>query len=139
MDITKAVDRLKYTFSKGNRLNKNDFDSLNYIINYVNTERQTLQNNQLLFSKLFINQFKSVLIKSEGNYQLAIDSIKKVCRIGLDVQLDSLVEEANQIFLSNQLKEYTEDPSKFEYPKYDRDKMKSRLMDLVTNMIEDYN
>ena len=137
--IQKSIDRLKYTFSKGNKPNQNDFIALNDVINYVNTERQTLQNNQLLFSKLFLNQFKDVLIKSEGNYQLAIDSVKKVCRVSLDVQLDSLIEEANQIFLSNHLKEYTEDPSKFEYPKYDRDKMKARLMDLITNMIEDYN
>ena len=135
----KAINRLAYTISNGNKPNASDVEALNQLIDYVNKEKQRELNNNRLFAKLYVNVFKNDLIKNNGNYKATVDSLKSTCRIGLDEQLDGLVREANAIHLQNEMENYTKDISKFEYPKHDETKMKNRLKDLIGNLIEDYS
>lgn len=135
----KSLERLFYTISNKHTPNQKDAEALNEVIKYYNTERKELLSNNTLFAKLFVSHFKDVLIKSEGNYTLAVDSLKSTCRISLDDRLEALVIEANHIFLENHIKHYQKDLDTFEYPKYNSDKMKARLKDIMVNMIEDYS
>jgi len=135
----KAINRLAYTISNGNKPNASDVEALNQLIDYVNKEKQRELNNNRLFAKLYVNVFKNDLIKNNGNYKATVDSLKSTCRIGLDEQLNGLVREANAIYLQNEIESYTKDISTFEYPKHDETKMKNRLKDLIGNLIEDYS
>ena len=134
----RALNRLAYTISNGNKPNASDVEALNQLIDYVNKEKQRELNNNRLFAKLYVNVFKNDLIDNNGNYKLVVDSLKSTCRIGLDEQLDGLIREANAIYLQNEIENYTEDISSFEYPKYDEVKMKNKLKETITNLIEDY-
>ena len=135
----KAINRLAYTISNGNKPNTSDVEALNQLIDYVNKEKERELNNNRLFAKLYVNVFKNDLIKNNGNYKATVDSLKSTCRIGLDEQLNGLVREANAIHLQNEMENYTKDISNFEYPKHNEDKMKNRLKDLIGNLIEDYS
>ena len=135
--IEKDIKRLQFTFSKGYTPNDNDFDALDSIIKYVNKEKQRELNNYQLFAKLYISQFKNVLIKSDGNYQLAAKSILDVVQMDLNDQLDRLILEANQIYLEKDIKEKGVD-SDFNISKYDKEKMKDKIIQLINNIIEDY-
>ena len=109
----KAINRLAYTISNGNKPNASDVEALNQLIDYVNKEKQRELNNNRLFAKLYVNVFKNDLIKNNGNYKATVDSLKSTCRIGLDEQLNGLVREANAIYLQNEIESYTKDISTF--------------------------
>ena len=134
--ISKDIDRLKYTFSKGNKINQNDIEALNGFIEYVNKEKERELNNHHLFAKLYVNAFKDILIRSEGNYQLASKSLLGVVRIDLNDHLDRLIIECNQIWLEKEIK--TNDSLNVEYPNYDKEQMKNRIVELISNLIEDF-
>lgn len=135
----KAINRLAYTISKGNKPNASDMEALNDIIDYVNKEKERELNNNRLFAKLYVNVFKNDLIRNNGDYKATVSSLKSTCRIDLNEQLNSLVIEANAIALQNDMKAFEDDISKFEYPKHDEAGMKNRLKEVIGNLIEDYS
>ena len=135
----KAINRLAYTISKGNKPNASDMEALNDIIDYVNKEKERELNNNRLFAKLYVNVFKNDLIRNNGDYKATVASLKSTCRIDLNEQLNSLVIEANAIALQNDMKAFEDDISKFEYPKHDEAGMKNRLKEVIGNLIEDYS
>ena len=135
----KAINRLIYTISNGNKPNQTDVDALNDVIKYYNSERERQFTNNRLFAKLYINVLKNDIIKNNGNYQPIIKSLKSTCRISLNDQLDGLIRESNAIYLQNEFDNYIGDIDKFEYPKYKPDAMKEKLKDMIVNLIEDYN
>jgi hypothetical protein len=101
----KALNRLIYTISNQNKPNQNDVDALNELIEYKNNEdKRTLVNNEL-FAKLFIGVFKSDLIKSKGNYQSSLFTLKTMLKIDIHTQYDSFYNEINLIEF-NKLCEY---------------------------------
>ena len=54
MNIEKNIERLGFTLSKRNKPNQSDMDSLNFIINWINSQQsETIKNNQL-FAKMYI-------------------------------------------------------------------------------------
>ena len=120
----KAINRLAYTISNGNKPNATDVEALNQLIEYINKEKQRELNNNILFAKLYVNTFKNDLIKNKGDYKNTVQSLKSTCRISFDDQLDGLVREANAIHLEQETAAFTKDISTFEYPKYDVNKMK---------------
>ena len=136
----KALSRLIYTISNQNKPNQADADALNEVIAYVNAEKERTLVNNRLFAKLYINALRNDIIKSNGNYQLAIDSLRSVSQISLEDQLSRLVTDSNQIFLENEIKHIENETEMidFTYPKYDADKMKDKIKQLITNLIEDY-
>jgi len=136
--IQKQLDRLKYTFSKGHKINEKDFEALNNIILYVNQEKERQLKNHHLFAKLVTSILKNDIIRNGGNYQLAVESLKSVCRIDLDVSLESFIMEINQLDIEKHLELYKGDLDKFNYPRYNEDKMKERTKEIITNLIEDY-
>ena len=135
--VVNNIKRLSYTFSKGNKPNQNDIEALNGVIDYVNKEKERELNNYHLFAKMYISVFKDTLIRSDGNYTLASKTIVDIVRIDLNNQLDRLVDEANQIFLLKDIKENDLD-SEFNTTKYDKEKMKTKIIELISNIIEDY-
>ena len=135
--VSKDIDRLKYTFSKGNKINQNDIKALNGIIEYVNLEKERQLNNYQLFAKMYVSVFKDTLIRSEGNYQLASKTIVTILRMDLNDQLERMIDEVNQIWLEKDIKEKGLD-SDFNTEKYDKEQMKARIIELISNLIEDY-
>lgn len=134
----KAINRLAYTISKGNKPNANDAAALNEIIDYVNKEKERELDNNMLFAKLYINAFKNSLIKNKGNYKDIVASLKSICRISFEDQLDGLVREANAIHLEQEIEAFTKDISKFKYPKYNIEDMKNKFKSTIGNLIEDF-
>lgn len=134
----KAINRLAYTISKGNKPNANDVKALNEIIEYVNKEKERELDNNMLFAKLYVNAFKNSLIKNEGNYKDIVSSLKSTCRISFEDQLDGLVREANAIHLEQEMKAFTKDISAFRYPKYNVEDMKNKFKLTIGNLIEDF-
>ncbi len=135
--VKKDLERLKFTISKGNKPNKNDIDALNGIIEYVNNERDRELNNYQLFAKLFLNVFKNDIIKSKGNYQLALKNATDVLKIDLYSHLEAFTREINQIWLEKAVNN-NEINNNFNYPKWDIEETKNRLNDIVLNLIEDF-
>ncbi len=137
----KALKRLAYTIQNQNKPNENDVEALNEVIRYYNAERDRLIVNNRLFAKLFLNVLRNDIIRSNGNYQLSIDSLRNVVRISLDDQLSRLITDSNQIFLEKEVKgiENETEMVDYTYPKYDAEKMKVRIKDIIANLIEDYN
>ena len=134
----KSINRLAYTISKGNKPNASDMEALNEIIDYVNKEKERELRNNKLFAKLYVNAFKNSLINNNGNYKATVSTLKSVCRVGLEEQLDGMVREANAIDLQNNIKEFEDDISKFNYPKYDNEGMKNRMKETIGKLIEDF-
>lgn len=135
----KAINRLIYTITKGNKPNQTDIDALNDVIRYYNSERDRQFVNNRLFAKMYISTFKNDLIKNNGNYKLITESLRSTCQISLEDQLDGLIRESNAIYLQNEFDNYIGDIDKFEYPKYKPEAMKEKLKDVIVNLIEDYN
>ena len=135
----KAINRLAYTISNGNKPNATDVEALNQLIGYINKEKQRELNNNILFAKLYVNTFKNDLIKNKGDYKNTVQSLKSTCRISFEDQLDGLVREANAIHLEQETAAFTKDISAFQYPKYDVNKMKYKFKDLIGNLIEDFS
>ena len=135
--VKNDLERLKFTISKGNKPNKNDIYALNGIIQYVNNERDRELNNYQLFTKLFLNVFKNDIIKSKGNYQLALKSATDVLKIDLDSHLEMFTREINQIWLEKAVNNKEID-NNFDYPKWDIEETKDRLNDIILNLIEDF-
>ena len=93
----KELKRLAYTIGNGNKPNETDIEALNGVIEYYNAERKrTLVNNEL-FAKLFIGVFKGDLVKSKGNYQLVLNTLKMILKIDLHSHYDSFHRNINQI------------------------------------------
>jgi hypothetical protein len=95
--IQKQIDRLKYTFTKGNKPNATDIEALNNIIKYVNSEKERELNNNHLFAKLFLSDFKNDFIKNEGNYQYNIDSLRIILKKPLESHYEDVFNEMNEI------------------------------------------
>ena len=101
MGINKDIDRLKYTFSKGNKINQNDIQALNGLIEYVNDQKERELNNHHLFAKVIIYVFKHELIRTDGNYHLSLSTLNSILRIDLDAHFDSFHTEINTIAFNN--------------------------------------
>ena len=134
----KSLDRLIYTITKGHKPNDTDIEALNNIIQYVNKENERQLKNHHLFAKLVTSILKNDILRNGGNYQVAVESLKSVCRIDLDVSLESFIMEINQLDIEKHLELYKGDLDQFVYPRYNVDKMKNRTKEIITNLIEDY-
>ena len=134
----KSLNRLIYTITKGNKPNDTDVQALNEIIKYVNQENERQLKNHHLFAKLVTSILKNDIIRNGGNYQLAVESLKSVCRIDLNVSLEGFIMEINQLDIEKHLELYKGDLDKFNYPRYNEDKMKDRTKEIIVNLIEDY-
>lgn len=135
----KAINRLAYTISNGNKPNATDAEALNELIDYVNKEKVRELNNNMLFAKLYVNTFKNDLIKNKGDYKNTVQSLKSTCRISFEDQLDGLVREANAIHLEQEAEAFNKDISTFQYPKYNIENMKNKFKELIGNLIEDFS
>ena len=135
----KALQRLAYTINNKHTPNQKDAEALNDVIKYYNTERRELYNNQTLFAKLVISVLKNDIIRNGGNYQVVVESLKSVCRINLEASMGSMITEINQLDIEKHIELYKGDLEKFVYPRYNEVKMKDRVKDIITNLLEDYS
>ena len=133
----KNINRLSWRFGEGKAFtpNQNDIDALNGLINYVNNEKQRELNNHYLFAKLFINEFKNDIIKSKGDYKLAISTLRSVLQIDLKEHYKAFNTEINQVWLEKQNASTIKD---FTYPKWTAAESDQRLNEVLTNLIESY-
>ncbi len=99
--VSKDIDRLKYTFSKGNKINQNDIKALNGIIEYVNLEKERQLNNYQLFAKLYISAFTNEIYKTKGNYQLIADSLRMTLKKPLEGIYNDFHQQMNETEFEN--------------------------------------
>jgi len=135
--IDKDIERLKYTITQGNKPNENDIKALNSVIGYVNLEKDRTISKNILLSKLIINVLKNDIIKSKGNYQLSIKTLKSILRISLEAHYEAFKDEINQIWLDNYIKE-GEDIKDFNYPKWNLSQTKASINNLITTFVDNY-
>mgnify|MGYP001822482020 CR=1 FL=1 len=160
--IQKQIDRLKFTFSKGNKPNASDFEALNGIIQYVNSEKERQRKDNHLFAKLFLSDFKNDFIKNEGNYQYNIDMLRMILKKPLEGHYKDVFNEMNDIeyvkfakskdltFTHPALCDESENQKQSELLKkhegelidhlaqVKKDKVYQRLNELLNNIIEDF-
>jgi hypothetical protein len=161
--IQKQIDRLKYTFTKGNKPNATDIEALNNIIKYVNAEKERELKNNHLFAKLFLNDFKNDFIKNEGNYQYNIDMVRMVLKKPLESHYDNVWSEMNTIeymifakskgltFTHPALADEEENERQSEllkihekeliqhFAQFKKEEVYKRLNNLLNDLIEDYD
>ena len=135
--IDKDIERLKYTITQGNKPNENDIKALNSVIGYVNLEKDRTISKNILLSKLIINVLKNDIIKSKGNYQLSIKTLKSILRISLEAHYEAFKDEINQIWLDNYINE-GEDIKDFNYPKWNLSQTKASINNLITTFVDNY-
>ena len=160
--ISKNIDRLKYTFSKGNKINQNDIEALNGFIKYVNDEEERRLNNYHLFAKLYISSYTNEIYRTKGNYQMIADSLRMTLKMPLESIYDDFHQQmnetefeilANDIGLSDKhpilrtdqenenderiIKENAKDLTQA-LTHYNKEDVYNRLNSLLNNLIEDY-
>lgn len=99
MNVNKAIERLLFTFQKGNKPNENDLTALKVIAEYIdNSRKQELQFGQI-FSKMFIYNFwHEVLHFNEyGNtsYKFSINNIRQFLELSLESNIEVLRDRLN--------------------------------------------
>ena len=104
---------------------------------YVDQERKRQFNNHQLLAKLFINDMLNDTIRNDGDYQKSYDVLRSVFRIDLQEHLNNFNCHMNQLFLENQLKE-TKDIDKIVFIKWTKEQTQERIIELITNCIDDY-
>lgn len=73
MTLQKATQRIQWRFTSGNSFqpNENDIESINFIFNWINTEKSERIKANGLFIKLYIYFFhKSILSYGGGNFDM---------------------------------------------------------------------
>ena len=137
MDIYKNIKTLSNTISKQRKPMQYDADALDGIIEYVNQEKERQVNRYQLFAKLFINDMMNDTIRSKGNYQKSLDTLRMVFKIGLHEHMDNFNSHMNQLRLENQISNGT-DIDKINFITWTKEETQSRLTELITNLIDDY-
>ena len=138
--IEKDIKRLAFTISKGNKPNQNDAEALNGVIEYVNDEKKRHINNYHLFAKLFVNVLRNDLIRNDYDYRLITNSLDMVLRMDLEEHIEGLVGDISQNELLKDVDGMTEDDilENVKFPKFNENKMRNKIIDLIGNLVEDY-
>ena len=120
----------------GRKMNTQDEIAIKNIIKYYNKTQDPIIDKNVLFAKLFIGYFKSEIIRTDGNYKLCIDNIKRALNITLEESYYLFATEIKQIEIHNlqpDIKEYEELMDKFS-----NKNIISRLKNLIQEIITDY-
>lgn len=130
------LNQLMTARNVGRKMNTQDEIAIKNIIKYYNKIQEPTIDKNTLFAKLFIGYFKSEIIRTDGNYKLSIDNIKRALNISLDESYYLFATEMKQIEIHNlqpDIKEYEELMDKFS-----NNKIISRLKNLIQEIITDY-
>lgn len=120
----------------GRKMNTQDEIAIKNIIKYYNKTQDPIIDKNVLFAKLFIGYFKSEIIRTDGNYKLCIDNIKRALNITLEESYYLFATEIKHIEIHNlqpDIKEYEELMDKFS-----NKNIISRLKNLIQEIITDY-
>tara|TARA_Y100000385_G_C13017641_1_gene604618 strand:- start:805 stop:1212 length:408 start_codon:yes stop_codon:yes gene_type:complete len=120
----------------GRKMNTQDEIAIKNIIKYYNKTQDPIIDKNVLFAKLFIGYFKSEIIRTDGNYKLCIDNIKRALNITLEESYYLFATEIKQTEIHNlqpDIKEYEELMDKFS-----NKNIISRLKNLIQEIITDY-
>ena len=110
MNVTKDIERLKFTITKQNRPNANDANALNGIIDWVERQRSENVRNGHLFAKVFLELYALQLLKTDGNYQLSIDNVSDLLKTPLEQVYVDFHKELNTIHSRNILEFWKDNP-----------------------------
>lgn len=99
MNVNKAIERLLFTFQKGNKPNENDLTALKVIAEYIdNSRKEELQFGQL-FAKMFIYNFLTEANfygeYHESRYKFSINRIRQVLELSFESQIELLRDRLN--------------------------------------------
>lgn len=130
------LNQLMTARNVGRKMNVQDEIALKNIIKYYNKIQEPTIDKNTLFAKLFIGYFKSEIIRTDGNYKLCIDNIKRALNISLEESYYLFATEIKHIEMHNlqpDVKEYEELMDKFS-----NDNIINRLKNLIQEIITDY-
>lgn len=133
--MVKDINQLKYTIQNGNRATYKDADALDNIIKYVNAEKERQLIRNAPFTKLAISILKQDIIKSGGNYKLAMRNLVTLCNIDLDDTLERFVLEVNTLHLEKEIEENGIDAFK-DHPKWDKDLLKGKMIEVLSELLD---
>jgi len=130
------LNQLMTARNVGRKMNTQDEIAIKNIIKYYNKIQEPTIDKNTLFAKLFIGYFKSEIIRTDGNYKLSIDNIKRALNISLEESYYLFATEIKHIEIHNlqpDIKEYEELMDKFS-----NNNIISRLKNLIQEIITDY-
>ena len=110
MNVTKDIERLKFTITKGNRPNANDAKALNGIIEWVSRQRSENVRNGHLFAKMFLSVYAGHLEKTNGNYQLSLERCTETLKMPLEEVYVLFHQALNEIHRGNILDFWKDNP-----------------------------
>lgn len=110
MNVTKDIERLRFTITNQNKPNANDATALNGIIDWVERQRSENVRNGHLFAKVFLELYALQLSKTSANYQLSIDNVTDLLKKPLEVVYVEFHNALNEIHRGNILDFWKDNP-----------------------------
>lgn len=88
MNIEKAIKRFVWRFSNGKfEPNKNDVDSLEIVVNWINSQTKENEREQQLFAKLYVHLLTEKFTKYQ-NLATALKEMDQMCGMSLSYYFD---------------------------------------------------
>lgn len=84
MNLLKAMNRLSYTVSNGHKCNDTDVDALNFVIDWVNKEKEERLCRNHHFAKLAMYIYNHLLIHYKGDNKFAEKEIMHILEVPLE-------------------------------------------------------
>ena len=110
MNVSKDIERLRFTITQGNKPNANDAKALNGVIDWVERQRSENVKNGHLFAKAFLSLYAKHLFETDGNYQLSLERATETLKKPLNEVFVLFHDAINDIHRNNALDFWKENP-----------------------------
>lgn len=84
MNLLKAMNRLTYTVSNGHKCNDADVDALNFVIDWINKEKEDRLNKNHHFAKLAMFVYNEFLVHYKGDNKICEKEIQQILKSPLE-------------------------------------------------------
>ncbi len=112
MNIEDAINRISWRFKnesvKINEskiiINQKDIDSVNFLIDWINRQKQNELKDNLLFAKLFVYCFTNEIIYNQGNPQESLHKLQEIAKKPIEQHYNKFHEYLNMFEQTNYMK-----------------------------------
>jgi hypothetical protein len=112
MNIEEALNRINWRFKnesvKINEskiiINQKDIEAVNFLIDWVNRQKQNEIKENILFAKLFVYNFTNEIIYNNGNPQDALHRLQEIAKKPIQQHYDKFHEYLNIFEQTNYMK-----------------------------------
>jgi hypothetical protein len=112
-NIEKAINRLSWRFKNNNIkvneskiiINEADVLAVDFLVNWINQQKQETLKGNLLFAKLFCYAFHNELTFYNGDAKLAQQKIVEQLKIPIGYHYDKIHDTLNMLELNNYMKQ----------------------------------